>query len=129
MRRSTKAPLRQTSYYVSGRIFPEIQWYRNAAILRTASRCSLAILCYTRLRKMMTTTQMATGISRRQMVRPTSALAEMVLLSEIMNTLPLLDPLHVRIANLFADESDILTNDTWNQQYDSVLADARRRLV
>lgn len=72
---------------------------------------------------------MATGISRRQLVRPTSALAEMVFLNEIMNTLSLVDPLHARIVNLFADESDVLTNDTWNQQYDEVLADARRRVV
>ena len=77
----------------------------------------------------MTTSQMATGISRRQMVRPSSALAEMVFLNEIASTLSLVDPLHGRIVNLFADESDVLTNDTWNQQYDEVLAEARRRVV
>ena len=77
----------------------------------------------------MTTTQMATGISRRQLVRPSSALAEMVLLNEIVNTLSLVDPLHFKIVNLFADESDHLTNDHWNQQYDEVLAEARRRIV
>lgn len=77
----------------------------------------------------MTTTQMATGISRRQLIRPTSALAEMVLLSEILNTLSLLDPLHARISNLFADESDSLANDTWNQEYDEILKQARQRIV
>ncbi|HLK51553.1 MAG TPA: hypothetical protein VKT49_25610 [Bryobacteraceae bacterium] len=63
------------------------------------------------------------------MIRPSSALAEMVFLNEIMTTLSLVDPLHARILNLFADESDVLTNDTWNQQYDSVLAEARHRVV
>ena len=76
----------------------------------------------------MTTTQMATGISRRQLVRPSSALAEMVFLNEIVTTLSAVDPLHGRIVSLFADESDILTNDTWNRQYDEVLAEARRRV-
>ena len=77
----------------------------------------------------MTTLQMASGISRRQQVRPTSALAEMVLLNEILNTLSVMDPLHSRIASLFADESESLANDAWNQQYDEVLIEARRRIV
>ncbi len=53
----------------------------------------------------------------------------MVLLSEILNTLSLLDPLHARISNLFADESDSLANDTWNQEYDEILKQARQRIV
>jgi hypothetical protein len=77
----------------------------------------------------MTTTQMATGISRRQLIRPTSALAEMVLLNEILNTLSLIDPLHSKIVDLFADESEGLENEAWNQQYDEVLQQARRRLI
>lgn len=77
----------------------------------------------------MTTTQMATGLSRRQSVRPNSALAEMVLLNEILNTLSVVDPLHAKITSLFADESDSLATETWNQRYDEVLREARRRIV
>ena len=77
----------------------------------------------------MTTTQMATGLSRRQSVRPSSALAEMVFLHEILNTLSLVDPLHAKITNLFADESESLANDTWNQEYEEALRQARQRIV
>ncbi len=77
----------------------------------------------------MTTTQMATGLSRRQTVRPSSALAEMVFLQEILTTLSLMDPLHARITTLFADESESLANDTWNQEYEEALRQARQRVV
>jgi hypothetical protein len=77
----------------------------------------------------MTSTQMATALSRRQLARPSSALAEMVLLNEILNTLSLGDPLHTKIATLLGAESDNLANDTWNQHYDAVLVDVRRRII
>ena len=77
----------------------------------------------------MTTTQMATGLSRRQSIRPSSALAEMVFLHEILNTLSLVDPLHSKITNLFADESESLANDTWNEEYEEALRQARQRIV
>ena len=77
----------------------------------------------------MVLVRMANGFSRRQLVRPDSALAEMVLLQEILNTLTHVDPLHRRIADLFNDESESLANDSWNEQYDEVLVEARHRIV
>ena len=75
----------------------------------------------------MTSVQMATVLSRRQRVQPSSALAEIVLLNEIRGTLAETDPLHSKILALFDDISE--GNDTWNWQYEQVLAEARHRLV
>ena len=77
----------------------------------------------------MTTAQIATGINRREHASPASAASEIVLLSEILNTVPPSDPLHSKILDLFAEESDGLADDTWNQRYEQVFAEARRRIV
>ena len=72
---------------------------------------------------MITPAQMATVISRRQYA--SSAVGEVVLLNEILTTLPVDDPLRPRIVSLFEDA----TEDDWALDYAQVLADARRRLM
>ncbi len=70
---------------------------------------------------------MTSAISRRQIARYDSAVAEVVLLVEILKTLPETDVLHATIRDLLADETQPV-ND-WNVNYDRVLAAARRRIM
>ncbi|GEM_PF-3167943 len=70
---------------------------------------------------------MTSAISRRQIARSDSAVAEVVLLVEILKTLPETDVLHATIRDLLADETQPV-ND-WNVNYDRVLAAARRRIM
>ena len=70
---------------------------------------------------------MAAVLGKRQAVQPSNTLAEIVLINEIRATLPVDDPLHSKIVALFDDDTE--ANHTWNQQYDAVLAQARRRIV
>ncbi|HLK48045.1 MAG TPA: hypothetical protein VKT49_07925 [Bryobacteraceae bacterium] len=76
---------------------------------------------------MAITVQMANVLGRRQGVQPSSALAEIVLLTEIRATLPAHDPLHRKIGALFDEEADPAHD--WGEEYDQVLAEARRRIV
>jgi len=70
---------------------------------------------------------MSGAISRRQIARSESAVAEVVLLVEILKTLPETDTLHTTIRDLLVDESEPI--DIWNANYDRVLAQARRKLM
>ena len=71
--------------------------------------------------------EMTGAINRRQFARSESAVAEVVLLVEILKTLPENDPLYSTIRNLLADDSEPV--DSWNVHYDRVLAQARRRIM
>lgn len=56
--------------------------------------------------KMITSTQLAMAFSRRQLVHPSCALAETVLLSEILTTLSFAHPLWSQIDALFKEQSE-----------------------
>ncbi len=71
--------------------------------------------------------EMTGAINRRQIARSESAVAEVVLLVEILKTLPEDDPLHSTIRDLLSDESEPV--DTWNVHYDQVMVEARRKIM
>lgn len=71
--------------------------------------------------------EMTSAISRRQIARSESAVAEVVLLVEILKTLSEEDPLRTAIRDLLADDSEPV--DAWNVNYDRVLAQARRKIM
>lgn len=76
---------------------------------------------------MITTEQMSDLFLRRQTVDSSCSLGEIVLLKEILTTLSQSDPLHSRIVELFDREPD--GSPASNQQYEDVLAQARRRMI